>query len=169
MDLVKVRQQATTSSNALRTWKMVRDVYVLEGVAGLYRGVVPTMKRGGLLTATQLGTYDHIKHAILKYNFLSEGALLHFCSGCIAGLAVALVTSPVDTVRTRLMNQPVSVTGNGEHYSGMLDCFVKTTRREGVLASYKGFTAQWLRVGPHTTISLVCFEFLRHLWGFAAI
>lgn len=34
--------------------------------AGLYRGVVPTVQRASLLTATQLGTYDEIKQALLR-------------------------------------------------------------------------------------------------------
>lgn len=81
----------------------------------------------------------------------------------------AQTTSPVDLVRTRLMNQPVDAHGRGTLYSGMVDCAVKTVRAEGVLAIYKGFLAQWMRVGPHTTISLVAWEWLRHMFGLHAI
>mgnify|MGYP003385917982 CR=1 FL=1 len=168
IDLIKVRQQASISSDKPCTFRMFGDIWRQEGLRGMCRGIVPTMQRGGLLTATQLGTYDHIKHYILDLGVLSEGTLLHFTSGCIAGLAVALVTSPVDTIRTRLMNQPV-VDGKGQLYAGSIDCLMKTARVEGPLAIYKGFTAQWLRVGPHTTISLVCFEFLRRISGLKGI
>jgi hypothetical protein len=168
IDLVKVRQQASVSAAPMHTFMMLSDIWRTEGIAGLCRGIVPTMQRGGLLTATQLGTYDHIKQYLLGTKVLQEGTLLHFTSGCIAGLAVALVTSPVDTIRTRLMNQPV-VGGKGSMYSGSVDCLLTTMRAEGPLAIYKGFTAQWLRVGPHTTISLVCFEFLRRVTGHKAI
>ena len=68
---------------------------------GLFRGVIPTVQRAALLTATQLGTYDEIKHALLRGGWFQEGPLLHFCSGSVAGLGVAIVTSPVDTIRTR--------------------------------------------------------------------
>lgn len=83
------------------------------GKPGLYRGVVPTVQRAALLTATQLGTYDEIKHALLALGgedskicsgylpAFKEGPLLHFVSGSVAGLGVSLVTSPVDTIRTR--------------------------------------------------------------------
>jgi hypothetical protein len=63
--------------------------------------VVPTVQRAALLTATQLGSYDEIKHSMLRAGLFSEGPLLHFCSGCVAGLGVSVVTSPVDTIRTR--------------------------------------------------------------------
>jgi hypothetical protein len=52
-------------------------------------------------------TDDHVKHTILDLGVLKEGVPLHFWSGVVAGFAVAVTTSPVDTIRTRLMNQPV--------------------------------------------------------------
>lgn len=53
--------------------------------------------------------YDHVKHSILDLGWLKEGYPLHFCSGVVAGFGVAVTTSPVDTLRTRLMNQPLYV------------------------------------------------------------
>ena len=68
---------------------------------------VSKVQRAAILTATQLGTYDHVKHFILNLGWLKEGYPLHFCSGVVAGFGVAVTTSPVDTLRTRLMNQPL--------------------------------------------------------------
>ena len=110
----------------------------LKGYKGLYRGTVPTIQRAAILTATQLGTYDHVKHFILDLGVLKEGAALHFCSGTIAGFAVATTTSPVDTIRTRLFNQPLDANGKGTLYKSMSDCLIKTVKSEGVFAIYKG-------------------------------
>lgn len=167
-DLVKVRMQAATSETA-STVGMFKEIIALEGWQGLYRGTIPTIQRAAILTATQLGTYDHVKHFILNLGFLQEGALLHFSSGTVAGFAVAATTSPVDTVRTRLFNQPLDGNGRGKLYTSMWDCAVKTVKAEGLLAIYKGFTAQWARVGPHTTISLVTWEYLRRVSGLQAV
>jgi hypothetical protein len=76
---------------------------------------------------------DHVKHGILNLGFLKEGTVLHFSSGVVAGFAVAVVTSPVDMVRTRLMNQPLDAAGRGKLYKGMVDCGMQTIRNEGVL------------------------------------
>lgn len=168
-DLIKVRMQAASSKAYPSTWSAVQQVYREEGFTGLYRGVGPTVQRAAILTATQLGTYDHIKHFILDLEVLSEGTLLHFCSGTVAGLAVAITTSPVDTVKTRVMNQPRDKFGKGMVYRGQVDCFRKTVAAEGFVGLYKGFTAQWMRVGPHTTISLVVWEHLRLITGLHAI
>ena len=41
----------------------------------------------------------------------------------------------------------------------------EVARVEGPAAIYKGFHGQWLRIGPHTTVSLMVFENLRHFMG----
>lgn len=48
---------------------------------------------------------------------------------------------------SRMYNQ------TGNLYSGVLDCFLKTVRKEGLLAIYKGFFAHLARVLPHTVSS----------------
>jgi hypothetical protein len=65
-----------------------------------------------------------------------------------------VLTNPLDVVKTRIMNQKT-----GE-YAGSLDCIRKTLANEGPLAFYKGFLPFWLRLGPHTIISLIAFEHL---------
>jgi len=65
-----------------------------------------------ILTAAQLGTYDHIKHTILRLHLLTDGPACHFASSICAGIVMATATSPVDIIKTRLMNQPT-----GKEYS----------------------------------------------------
>ncbi|KDE04435.1 hypothetical protein MVLG_05150 [Microbotryum lychnidis-dioicae p1A1 Lamole] len=59
-DLLKVRMQSKGAIGTLR-WH-VEDIVGTGGVAGLYRAIAPTVLRAGILTASQLGTYDHAKH-----------------------------------------------------------------------------------------------------------
>ena len=44
-DLVKVRLQAATGEAYSSTWAAFKQIYAEEGVAGLYRGTVPTVQR----------------------------------------------------------------------------------------------------------------------------
>jgi hypothetical protein len=68
------------------------------------------------------------------------------------------------------MNQPFDLVSRKPlFYQNSIDCLIQTVRNEGLLSPYKGFLAQWMRVGPHTTISLVCFEALRNRFGLSAI
>ena len=53
----------------------------------------------------QIPAYDHTKHVILNYGFMEEGIPLHVTSSMVAGFCTACTTSPVDVVKTRVMNQ----------------------------------------------------------------
>jgi len=60
-----------------------------------------------------------------------------------AGFCAVIVGSPVDVVKTRMMNANKQT---GEGYSGALDCIMKTFRKEGFFAFYNGFTANLMRL-----------------------
>ena len=126
----------------------IRLIYDSWGWRGFYVGLKPTEIRAMMLNSTQLSTYDHVKHYLINHDYMIEGKRCHFTSSFIAGVCVALVTSPVDVVKTRVMN----VDPKKPAYSGMLDCFQKILRIEGVRGLYKGVNAQWMRVGPLTMI-----------------
>ena len=99
---------------------------------------------------------------------MSEGLRLHVVSSMGAGLAVALVSSPVDVVKTRIMNQKV-VDKNGTLYSSAFECLYKTLRTEGIMGLYKGFLPNWLRAGPQTMITFCIFEQLRKMFDIAPV
>lgn len=51
---------------------------------------------------------------------MEEGVPCHIVSSAIAGFTACVVGSPVDVLKTRLMNAKVG------QYSGVLDCVAKT-------------------------------------------
>ena len=63
------------------------------------------MIRAIMLNATKLATYDHIKHYIINHKILTDGYACHFVSSLCAGFCIAIVTSPIDIIKTRIMNQ----------------------------------------------------------------
>ena len=70
----------------------------------------------------QIPAYDHVKHTLLGWGWMKEGVQLHVVSSMIAGFMTALTTSPVDVVKTRVMNQK----GKGENMRSMLYMYVST-------------------------------------------
>ena len=51
----------------------------------------------------ELPVYDCSKHYLLPY--LSDGVYNHFVSSMAAGLATAVASTPIDVIKTRMMNQ----------------------------------------------------------------
>ncbi|ELK01394.1 solute carrier family 25 member 34 [Pteropus alecto] len=81
----------------------------------------------------------------------------------ISSVAVVAVMTPFDVVSTRLYNQPVDGAGKGQLYGGLADCLVKIWQQEGPLALYKGLGPAYLRLGPHTILSMLFWDELRKL------
>lgn len=173
-DLVKIRLQAEGTLKPGEqprypsTFSAFKTIAAKEGVKGLWRGVGATVKRAAIVTGTQIPSYDHLKHSLLNYGLMSEGLRLHMVSSMGAGLAVALVSSPVDVIKTRLMNQKV-VDKNGTLYRSAFECLGKTLRTEGLTGLYKGLLPNWLRAGPQTMITFCIFEQLRKIFDIAPV
>jgi solute carrier family 25 protein 34/35 len=160
--LLKVRMQ--TKGTQLTAVGQQHDVAgVWQGVRALARGGVRGLVDGagaGILrvmvgSAVQLGTYDTVKHHITQQLAQPPGLLLYIASSAVSGAAVTLCMAPFDLVSTRIYNAPPG------RYNGVADTAAKTLRAEGVRGLYKGAWALYLRLAPHSVITLVTFEFLK--------
>uniref|UniRef100_A0A8C7E708 Solute carrier family 25 member 34 n=1 Tax=Naja naja TaxID=35670 RepID=A0A8C7E708_NAJNA len=99
-----------------------------------------------------------------SFPWFKEGSwMVALAGGMVSSVAVAVAMTPFDVVSTRLYNQPVDETGMGKHYRGFFDCVVRVSGKEGVLALYKGFGPAYLRLGPHTVLSLLFWDELRRI------
>jgi len=161
-DLVKIRFQKVRKGDPKpynNTFHGFWSIFKNEGgLAGLYRGVLPTTLRASVLTSAQLSSYDHSKRLLLKHGYLPDGYYCHLAASIISGLVTTTATNPVDIVKTRWM-------GERQLYKGPLDVFVQIVLKEGPHALFKGWVPNYLRLGPHFIFSLPLYEFLRKQLG----
>ncbi|KAL0894355.1 hypothetical protein ABMA27_012980 [Loxostege sticticalis] len=163
-DVLKVRMQVGDEKRGLV--RCFADIYRLEGTRGLWRGVGPTSQRAAVIAAVELPVYDACKRKLVPT--LGDTPLNHLTSSLLASLGSAVASTPLDVIRTRLMNQR-KVKGhiakpNERIYRGTTDCFLQTVRNEGFLALYKGFIPTWLRMGPWNIIFFLTYEQLKQLY-----
>ena len=125
-----------------------------EGIKGLYHGVDASMLRTAVGSAVQLSVYDSCKK---YFNSTMEKDTLqvHFSAAMVTGVFVCLFMNPFDVVSTRMYNQGTNI------YKNLLDCFIKTIEIEGFSGLYKGTMAHYLRIGPHTILTLTFLEFYK--------
>ena len=172
VDLVKVRMQmegrrllqglpprVTSTSQALRS--IVKE----GGVRGLWKGWAPNVYRAALVNLGDLTTYDRAKRFILANTTLDDNYVSHSLASCCSGFVAAILGTPADVIRTRVMNQPTDEKGVGKLYKSSSDCLVKTFRKEGFFALYKGFFPIWARMAPWSFTFWVSYEELRRLAG----
>lgn len=174
-DLLKVRLQADgmakdAEGNLLpkRYTGMVDafgKVVKEEGVLALWTGVGPTVGRATALAAAELATYDEVKTQLLGTGFFTPGLLLTVTTAFASGYVSTVASSPFDVVKSRVMGQPMTADGKPTLYSGMVDCFVKTSQKEGPGSLYNGFWPNFGRVVPRVTIVFVVMEQLKNNFG----
>lgn len=111
-DVVKIRLQAEGKKPAgePKRYKGSLDAYkkiiTEEGFKGLYSGLIPNMMRNSIMNAAELASYDQIKSSIL-FRFPKvdpDSKSLHFTCGLSAGFIAVVFASPVDVIKTRVMN-----------------------------------------------------------------
>lgn len=138
----------------------MRRIFRSEGLAGFYRGVGASVSRTTAGSAAQLAAYDWLKPAVAQASHWSPSSLpVHCVAAMGSGVLACLVMNPFDVVMTRLYNQRAA----GALYAGLLDCAQKTVAAEGLGALWKGLVPHFVRIGPHTVLTLVLLEQVRAL------
>eukprot|EP00038_Savillea_parva_P001995 m.109160 g.109160 ORF g.109160 m.109160 type:complete len:309 (-) comp10687_c1_seq3:1246-2172(-) len=157
-DLVKVQMMTdVTGTRYAGTLSAFRDIFRREGLAGMWRGTVPTCSRAAVGAMTELPVYDEIKTRLIADEYFTDGFQLHAVSALCAGLVSTFAMNPFDVAKSRVMNQKPG----GPQYASMVDCLQKTVRAEGVTSLWKGFLPAYARVGPRVLIIFLVLEQLR--------
>uniref|UniRef100_A0A672JDW0 Solute carrier family 25 member 34 n=2 Tax=Salarias fasciatus TaxID=181472 RepID=A0A672JDW0_SALFA len=138
------------------------SIYRREGLSGLWRGVNGAVPRVMVGSAAQLATFTSAKDWVSRSQWFSPNSWMTvLIAASISGVAVAVAITPFDVISTRLYNQPVDEFRRGRLYSGLSDCMLKVCRAEGPLGLYKGMGPVFLRLAPHTMLSMVFWDLLR--------
>lgn len=136
-----------------------------EGVGGLYKGLVPSVwlvSHGSI----QLTAYEWLKEMWARgrernprdwkpiVNPTEAGAL-----GLASKFIAVSTTYPIQVVRARMQQRADVYRGeDAPVYARAGQAFAQTIRREGVLALYKGFAPNVLRVLPSSAITFAAYE-----------
>ncbi|RDW58924.1 uncharacterized protein DSM5745_11130 [Aspergillus mulundensis] len=127
----------------------IRSVVVAEGVAGLYRGVVPVTLKQSANAMVRFTSYSFFLGALR--DVLGSGASV--LAGALAGVVTVYATMPFDTLKTRMQ----AVDGRAR-YRGTLDCLRAVVANEGVAVLWRGTTPRLARLSISGAVSFSIYE-----------
>lgn len=159
-DVVKVRLQAQSIGGSRRyvgCWDAYRKISTQEGIKGLWKGLYPNMARNAIVNVSEIVCYDIIKDVILAYRLMNDNVPCHFVSAVAAGFCTTVIASPVDVIKTRVMNS------RDGQYKGAIDCAVRMFREGGMKAFYKGFTPNFYRFVSWNICMWISYEQIKRL------
>jgi solute carrier family 25 (adenine nucleotide translocator) protein 4/5/6/31 len=120
------------------------DVYkktlASDGVAGLYRGFLPSLVGIVVYRGLYFGLYDSLKPVLLTGS-LEGNFLASFALGWAVTTGASTAAYPLDTVRRRMM----MTSGQAVKYKGAFDAFTQILAKEGITSLFKGAGANILR------------------------
>ena len=162
-DVVKVRMQAQgTLPLDQRPYKGSMDCYaktVAEGgITRLWVGIVPNIMRNSVINAAELASYDQYKQICLNNLGMKDGLGTHLTCAMSAGFTACIFGSPVDVLKTRIMNRSPS---EGGSIPGLV---MNMVQKEGLGSFYKGFVANFMRLGSWNCVMFVTFEQIKTLF-----
>ena len=104
-DMLKSSTKSDKQTAHVKMFAAFKDIYIKEGIGGLWRGVSPTAQRAALVAGVQLPVYDYAKVFFIRHDILKESPANNLASSIVAGLCACLASSPMDVIRTRMMDQ----------------------------------------------------------------
>jgi hypothetical protein len=171
IDLCKTRLQAPRAAGVLRPTvsSVVRSVVASDGLRGLWAGCGPAAARAAVQTASQCATYESAKAAIgASTGWGPDSPATHLAASAATGAVVTTTTAPIDLVKTRMMTARGEESGSGKssrNRPSALRTAAAIVRNEGPAALMRGWTVQYVRLGPQSVVTFVVLERLRAAAG----
>lgn len=163
-DLALIRMQSDNNlpADQKRNYKNAFDAIFRiakeEGVLTLWRGSLPTVVRAMAMNFSLLVPFEFVKKRLQPY--FSDNKTRSIFASLIAGGCASFLALPFDNIKTKL--QKMKVINGDAQYKGVIDCFKKSIKTEGIFKLWVGLNTFYVRVAPHAVISLVVNDFLRH-------
>jgi solute carrier family 25 carnitine/acylcarnitine transporter 20/29 len=107
LDTIKVRMQGLPSASQQNALTVGRDLFLREGIRGLYRGGLPLFIGGSFMRSAQFGVSGKVKHWLDDHPHLPHFKVFGLmdwqviAAGVAGGLGRGVVEIPTDFLKTR--------------------------------------------------------------------
>eukprot|EP01083_Nonionella_stella_P038830 105573_1 len=138
----------------------VQAIYRSAGLRGFYAGFMSTVLREVPFDMIQFIQYEVMKTKYRRHYGEKPSTAAVSVIGAIAGGVSALLTTPIDVVKTRLMTQN-TLSGSPRIYNGTVDCFRKLYAESGYSVFFRGSFQRTIYISLGGAIFFGVFDFVR--------
>ncbi|XP_010880095.2 S-adenosylmethionine mitochondrial carrier protein isoform X1 [Esox lucius] len=154
-EVVKQRTQACLSSN---TYQVLLATLREEGVRGLYRGYRSTVLREIPFSLVQFPLWEYLKtHWSWRQGHTLSSWQAAVC-GAFAGAVAALVTTPLDVAKTRIM---LAKAGTSTARGNILSVLLHVWKNKGLMGLFSGSIPRVMSISLGGFIFLGAYEQVR--------
>jgi len=146
-EVLKQRVQADIYPNAIAG---LRTVLTNEGPKGLYKGYFATISRDVPWNALSFMFFAQAKDVFKKVNGRTASNEENLALGALSGMTAAVIMTPVDVVKTRLMT--------GGATGGIVGTFNAIVKEEGAATLMKGVVPRCAFLAPLAALTLGLYD-----------
>lgn len=130
---------------------VIRHIAAKDGPRGFWRGMGVTLAIHVPGSAAQMAMYEFMKCRFMKaWKLPEDHGVIHVAAGGVAGMTTAIVTNPLDVVKTRLQVDAEAKTGRR-----VLQELLQAYGYQGL---FRGIGPRVLSFAPRSSLSFVLYE-----------
>lgn len=153
----EVIKQRLQTRRGVTMMQLIRDAVSTGGIKALYVGGEAQLLREIPYNVIQFTCYESLKDIIVGTSLaLYDSASVAAVLGLIASSIAALITQPIDVIKTKLMTSDDSNNSNNSRGSSksqsFVQCTIETVRNEGFSGLYVGLIPRLLLVASGGSI-----------------
>lgn len=170
VDIIKERLQVQSIIDPQFRYKSTlhafKQMFVHEGIEGLYKAYGATIVSFGPFSAIYLSIYEQLKYKCVHWsstlnaneiNDVSQLPVFYIAlSACTAGAVAAVVTNPLDMIKLRMQVQRGGIYHFG--YRNIFHGLKMVVEREGYWSLFHGCGARVLFWVPNLAVNLTMYE-----------
>ncbi|EDV93356.1 solute carrier family 25 member 40 [Drosophila grimshawi] len=164
IELVRTKMQSERLSYA-QVMQFVRNIIALQGIAGLWRGLPPTILRDVPFSGIYWPVYEYLKYWISNSSDEHTSFGFNFVAGVLAGSLAAIVTCPFDVIKTHeqiafgerviFTDTPSKEMNKQSTYNRLVAIY----RAFGLRGLFAGYGPRLFKVAPACAIMISTFEY----------
>jgi len=163
LDVARTRLAVETNKNGTARYRGIYDclrtISQKEGIFGTYKGFIVSLQFVAVSRAIFFGMFDTIRGTLVE-----DTRQLHFFAvfflAQICVISSGLLAYPLDTVRRKLMLQSGQ---NIKEFNGSIDCLMKTFRRGGINAFYRGAVTNSVKSSSGALLVALYYEIIKYM------
>ena len=158
IELVRTKLQSRTGYSYTELLSVVRTAVAQNGITSLWRGLGPMLMRDVPFSIIYWIGYEELKFNFSRNLHQSYDTIIPFMAGSISGCFAAIVTTPLDVVKTHMQVEIGEARNGGLGAGNSLTVMRSVVREFGFSGLFTGIIPRCAKIAPACAITIGCYE-----------
>eukprot|EP01080_Neovahlkampfia_damariscottae_P007218 gene7218-11534_t len=151
-DFIKTQIQSSTKNTSIK--EIISTTIKENGLRSIWKGMSPTLLRDVPFSGLYWYLYEKNKLRIQNQSMNLNPFIINFLSGASSGMISAIVTNPIDVVKTRIQAN----LHKSDEYSSTIQSIKTIFKKDGFEGFFRGVVPRSARIAPASAIMISTFE-----------